>query len=69
MFTDLTLSASNATKALTPMEQQAAACNVLVLQLAIYADLATPPNDAAQTSMQRVNALMFSAEISEVAQS
>jgi len=68
MFSDLTLSASNATKALTPMEQQAAACNVLVLQLAIYADLATPPNDAVQTKMQRVNALLFAAEISEVAQ-
>ena len=68
MFSDFTFSTATHVQSLTPMEQQAAACNVMVLQLAIHADITAAPTDAGPSAGQKVNALLFAAEISEMAE-
>ena len=62
---DFTLESPETVAAMTPMEQNAATHNVLVIQLALHAELVRTRTDAALSPEQVEAMLVFAAEITD----
>ena len=65
MFDFATASAEDASS-LTPLEQQEEACNVMILQLALYAELVKPHPDAPLSPEERQTIFLVASNTSPV---